>query len=434
METEKEKEKKKKHRVKRFIHAYAKKANRHLILFFKWTLISVVTGVVVGGLSTLFAFIMNIVTDYREKNDYILLFLPLAGILTVFLYSAFKYKNDKGTNLVLSTIHAQSEIPFRMAPLIFITTILTHFFGGSAGREGAALQLGGSIGNQLGRWFRLDDADKRVVVLCGMSAAFSALFGTPLAAAVFSIEVVSVGVMYYAALVPCFFSSLIASYFAVSFNLREIDLSGIAFPELGAINALETVLLSMLCAVVSILFIILLHSTGDLFRKYMKNPYVRITIAAVVIVALSFILGTRDYNGAGMNVIARAAGGEAVPYAFILKMIFTAITIEAGFRGGEIVPSLFIGATFGCTFGSIIGFSPSVCAAVGMTAVFCGVTNCPITSLLISLELFGSEGIPYFMIAVAVSYFMSGYYGLYKDQTIVYSKYKTRYLNRKTRN
>lgn len=434
MEIEKEKERNKNNKVKRFIHAYAKKMNRHLLLFLKWTLISVAVGVVVGGFSTLFAFIMNTVTEYREKNDYILLFLPLAGILTVFLYSAFKYKNDKGTNLVLSTIHAQSEIPFRMAPLIFITTILTHFFGGSAGREGAALQLGGSIGNQLGRWFRLDDADKRVVVLCGMSAAFSALFGTPLAAAVFSIEVVSVGVMYYAALVPCFFSSLIASYFAVSFNIKEIDLSGIAFPDLGVANALETVLLSILCAVVSILFIILLHTTGDLFRKYLKNPYVRITLAAVVIVALSFILGTRDYNGAGMNVIARAVGGESVPYAFLLKMIFTAITIEAGFRGGEIVPSLFIGATFGCTFGAIIGFSPSVCAAVGMTAVFCGVTNCPITSLLISLELFGSEGIPYFMIAVAVSYFMSGYYGLYKDQTIVYSKYKTKYLNRKTRN
>lgn len=433
METEKERNKNH-NKLKKFIHAYAKKISRHFLLFLKWTLISAVVGVVVGGFSTLFAFIMNTVTEYREKNDYIILFLPLAGILTVFLYSAFKYKNDKGTNLVLSTIHAQSEIPFRMAPLIFITTILTHFFGGSAGREGAALQLGGSIGNQLGRWFKLDDADKRVVVLCGMSAAFSALFGTPLAAAVFSMEVVSVGVMYYAALVPCVFSSLIASYFAVSFKIKEIDLSGILFPELGAINALETVLLSILCAVVSILFIILLHTTGDLFRKYMKNPYVRITIAAVIIVALSFILGTRDYNGAGMNVIAKSVNGEAVPYAFILKMIFTAITIEAGFRGGEIVPSLFIGATFGCTFGTIIGFSPSVCAAVGMTAVFCGVTNCPITSLLISLELFGSEGIPYFMIAVAVSYFMSGYYGLYKDQTIVYSKYKTKYLNRKTRN
>lgn len=426
-------EKRKQNKAGHFLRSYGKKMLHSILLFLKWSLISIVTGLIVGGFSTLFAFIMDMVTDYRMHNDYILFFLPLAGILTVFLYSAFKYKNDKGTNLVLSTIHAQSEIPFRMAPLIFITTILTHMFGGSAGREGAALQLGGSIGNQLGRWFRLDDADKRVVVLCGMSAAFSALFGTPMAAAVFSLEVVSVGVMYYAALVPCVFSSMIGSYFAKFFSIREHDLTITDFPEMNFLNAGETTALSVLCAALSILFILLLHSTGDLFRKYLKNPYIRITLAACVLVGLTFLLGTRDYNGAGMNVIALAVKGEAVPYAFLAKMIFTAITIEAGFRGGEIVPSFFIGATFGCTFGSLIGFSPSVCASVGMIAVFCGVTNCPITSLIISFELFGAGGVPYFMIAVAVSYFMSGYYGLYKDQTIVYSKYKTKFLNRKTR-
>ena len=186
---------------KKFFHAYFGKVRHNVLLFLKWSLISVLVGIVVGGFSTLFAFIMNIMTEYRQQNDYMLYFLPLGGLVTVFLYSAFNYKNDKGTNLVLSTIHAQSEIPLRMAPLIFITTIITHVFGGSAGREGAALQLGGSIGNQLGRSLRLNDADKRVVVLCGMSAAFSALFGTPMAAAIFSLEVVSVGVMYYAALV-----------------------------------------------------------------------------------------------------------------------------------------------------------------------------------------------------------------------------------------
>ncbi len=418
---------------KKFFHAYGNKIRHHFFLFFKWSLISVLTGLIVGGFSTLFAFIMNTMTEYRENNDYMLYFLPLGGIVTVFLYSIFRYKNDKGTNLVLSTIHAQSEIPLRTAPLIFFSTIITHVFGGSAGREGAALQLGGSIGNQIGRTLKLNDADKRVVVLCGMSAAFSALFGTPMAAAIFSLEVVSVGIMYYAALVPCVFSSLIAAYLAKFFQIKETNFAIVLFPDLTVINALETVLLSILCAVISILFIILLHSTGDLFRKYLKNPYVRIIIASVFIVAMSLILGTRDYNGAGMNVIAKAVSGQAVPYAFLLKMLFTAVTIEAGFRGGEIVPSLFIGATFGCTFGSIIGFSPSICAAVGMIALFCGVTNCPISSMLISFELFGAGGIPFFMIAVAVSYFMSGYYGLYKDQTIVYSKYRTKFLNRKTR-
>ncbi len=418
---------------KKFFHTYSGKVRHNILLFLKWSLISILVGIVVGGFSTLFAFIMNIMTEYRQQNDYMLYFLPLGGLVTVFLYSAFKYKNDKGTNLVLSTIHAQSEIPLRMAPLIFITTIITHIFGGSAGREGAALQLGGSIGNQLGRSLKLNDADKRVVVLCGMSAAFSALFGTPMAAAIFSLEVVSVGVMYYAALVPCVFSSLIATYFAKFFGIKETDFAVVEFPELTLVNALETVLLAIICAVVSILFIIILHTTGDLFRKYLKNPYIRIFLAGSAIVLLSLLLGTRDYNGAGMDVIARAVRGEAVPYAFVMKIIFTAITIEAGFRGGEIVPSFFIGATLGCTFGSLTGFSPSVCAAVGLIALFCGVTNCPITSLLISFELFGSDGIPFFLLAVAVSYFMSGYYGLYKDQTIVYSKYRTKFLNRKAR-
>ncbi len=419
--------------AKRAFKAYYKKGKFHILKFLKWTLVSIITGLVVGSFSTLFAFIMNTATEFRHNNDYILYFLPLAGLVTVFLYSLFKYKNDKGTNLVLSTIHAKSQIPFRMAPLIFITTILTHLFGGSAGREGAALQLGGSIGNQLGRWFRFDDADTRVVVLCGMSAAFSAVFGTPMAAAVFSMEVVSVGVMYYAALVPCVFSSLIASYFAVNFGVRGSNFKGLDFPALDFLNTAETVGLSLLCALLSIAFIVLLHTTGDLFRKYLKNPYLRIAIAGSAIVLMSVLLGTRDYNGAGIDVIARAIKGDAVPYAFILKMVFTAITIEAGYRGGEIVPAFFIGATFGCTFGHIIGFSPSVCAAVGLISVFCGVTNCPITSLLISFELFGGNGIHFFMIAIAVSYFMSGYYGLYKDQTIVYSKYKAKFLNRRTR-
>lgn len=420
--------------LKKFFRAYSKKALHHILKFLKWTLISIITGSVVGSLSTLFAFCMNTATDYRTENGYMLFFLPLAGIVTVFLYSIFKYKNDKGTNLVLSTIHAKNEIPFRMAPLIFTATILTHLFGGSAGREGAALQLGGSVGNQLGRWFRLDPADKRVVVLAGMSAAFSAVFGTPMAAALFSMEVVSVGVMYYAALVPCVFSSLIAAYIASLFGVKETSFTAVKFPGMTIFGAAETIILAVLCALLSIIFIVMLHKTGDLFRKYLKNPYIRIFLAGCAIVLLSVIFNTRDYNGAGLPVIAKAVNeGQAVPYAFILKMIFTAITIEAGFRGGEIVPSFFIGATFGCTFGSLIGFSPSVCAAVGLIAVFCGVTNCPITSMLISFELFGDGGIYYFMIAIAVSYFMSGYYGLYKDQTIVYSKYKARYLNRKTR-
>ena len=177
-----------------------------------------------------------------------------------------------------------------------------------------------------------------------------------------------------------------------------------------------------------------LHSLGDFYREKLKNPYIRIIVSSLIIILLTVILHTSDYMGAGVEVIERAISGKVNPSAFIWKIIFTALTLEAGFKGGEIVPSFYVGATFGCLFGQIIGISPSLCAAVGMIAVFCGVTNCPITSMLIAFELFGYDAVPYFLIAISVSYFMSGYYGLYHAQTIVYSKYKAEYINRKTKN
>lgn len=415
------------------IKFYVSKIMGSLRVFLKWSFFSAVTGLVVGAFSILFAYCMNQATSFRMAHEKIILALPLAGLVIVSLYSLFQYKNDKGTNLVLSTIHAEAELPFKMAPLIFISTVITHLFGGSAGREGAALQLGGSIGNQLGRWFRLDEQDKRVVVMCGMSAAFSALFGTPVAAAVFSMEVVSVGVMYYAALVPCSFSALIASRFAADMGMHGENFKVISIPEFSLVPAVKIIVLAMLCAGISVLFCILLHGTGDFYRKYLKNPYLRIFVSGCLVVLLTITLRTTDYNGAGIPSIALALNGEVKPLAFFWKMLFTALTIEAGFKGGEIVPSFFVGAAFGCLFGQIAGISPSLCAAAGMAAVFCGVTNCPISSMLIAFEMFGFRGVPYFLLAVSVSYMLSGYYGLYHDQTIVYSKYKTRYVNLKTK-
>ena len=419
--------------IKKVLSHNAVRVRQYAFSFVKWILFAALTGALGGGIGTAFRYSINYVTNLRLDTPWLCYLLPLGGLVIAFLYRVTKLSGHADTNLIINSVRTDGKLPILLAPVIFVSTIITHLFGGSAGREGAALQLGGSIANQLGRWFKLDDADKRVVVLCGMSAAFSAVFGTPMAAALFSLEVVSIGIMYYAALVPCVFSSLIAVNFAVSFGISESDFKPLDFPEISILNSVETVALSFLCALLSIIFIIIMHQTGDIFRKYLKNPYIRIFTAGCAIVLLTFITSTRDYNGTGMSVIFRALDGESVWYAFILKIIFTAITIEAGFRGGEIVPSFFIGATFGCCFGQLIGFSPSACAAIGLIAMFCGVTNCPITSMLLSFELFGAGGIPYFMICVAVSYFMSGYYGLYKEQTIVYSKYRTKFLNRKTR-
>ncbi|RKI38178.1 chloride channel protein [bacterium D16-51] len=410
---------------------YERRIRRNILLFFKWCIFSTIVGLVVGGFSTLFAYCLRQVTDFRTEHPWMLYLLPLAGVVIVFLYGIFQYKNDKGTNMVLSTIHAETELPFKMAPLIFISTILTHLFGGSAGREGAALQLGGSIGNQLGRWFRFDEKDRRIVVMCGMSAAFAAIFGTPVAASIFAMEVVSVGVMYYAALVPCVFSSLIASKVATDMGINPELFTILHIPEFHLVPSIKIILLALCCAALSVLFCMALHGLGDIYRLKLKNPYIRIIFSSCLIILLTVLLQTTDYMGAGVPVIEEAIKGKVKPGAFLLKILFTALTLEAGFKGGEIVPSFFVGATFGCFFGQLLGISPSLCAAVAMVAVFCGVTNCPITSMLIAFELFGYEAVPYFLIAISVSYLMSGYYGLYHDQTIVYSKYKTEYINRK---
>ena len=416
---------------KEMIRFYIRRLHRNMHTFLKWCIFASIVGLVVGGFSTLFAYCLRKVTDFRTLHPELILLLPFAGIIIIFLYGLFQYKNDKGTNMVLSTIHAETELPFRMAPLIFISTIITHLFGGSAGREGAALQLGGSIGNQLGRWFRFDERDRRIVVMCGMSAAFSAIFGTPVAASIFAMEVVSVGIMYYAALVPCVFASLIASRVATDMGINPSLFTISHIPELHLLPSVKIILLALCCAGLSVLFCMALHSLGDFYREKLKNPYIRIIVSSCIIVVLTIILHTSDYMGAGVPVIERAIKGEVRPEAFVLKILFTALTLEAGFRGGEIVPSFYVGATFGCLFGQIAGISPSLCAATGMIAVFCGVTNCPISSMLIAFELFGYEAVPYFMLAISVSYLMSGYYGLYHDQTIVYSKYKAEFINRK---
>lgn len=426
-------QKKRQSRGLRLMRLYGNRIWRDTSNLLKWLILAVFTGLTVGAVSSIFAKALKAVTTLRAENTQIFLLLPAAGLCIVFLYQKFG-RDDGGTNQVLSTIRSQDDVPLRSAPLIFVSTLLTHLTGGSAGREGAAIQLGGSIGNQLGAWLKLDEEDRHVIVMCGMSAAFSAVFGTPMAAAVFSMEVVSVGVMYYAALLPCVISSLVAAKFAAGYGIHPESFHVTGIPELTAAAGLKMLLVAIGCGIVSILFCVALKGMGAFYARFLKNPYLRIAAASAAIILITVLLQTKDYMGAGNELITLAVEkGQARPLDFLWKLILTAITMKAGFRGGEIVPSFCIGATFGCIMGQLVGLSPSLCAASGMAALFCGVTNCPITSVLIAFELFGFEGVSFYLIAVSISYAVSGYYSLYKDQTIVYSKYKARYINRHTK-
>lgn len=399
-------------------------------LLLRWMLLGGLPGMGIGVIAGLFGRSINIVTAFRNANRWMIFLMPLAGLLIVLLYR-FDPKST-GTNRVLEGISKGEHVPLRMAPLIIFSTILTHAVGGSAGREGAALQLGGSIGGSVGHYLKLDEYDRKIMIMAGMSAAFSALFGTPLTAIVFAMEVISVGIMQYAALVPCAFAAMAAHKAA---ELVGAEGEHFVIPtnvEFDFRNATLIIVLGFLCAFVSIVFCKVLHSTEHVMKKYIPNPWIKVLVGSGVLIALTLLINSTDYLGAGMNIIEESMEGEAVPAAFLLKMIFTAITLSCGLKGGEIVPTLFVGATFGCTFGNLVGLSPSLCAACGMAAMFAGVTNCPISSLILSFELFGFENMPFFLFAIAVSYMESGYHGLYHSQKLLYSKTKLQFINRHT--
>lgn len=406
-----------------------KSIKKYIITFIRWVTIATVTGLLGGGIGSIFHISVQYATNFRIQNDWIIFMLPIGGIVIISIYKLLKLDNNVGTNLVIESIRTDGKVPFAMAPLIFISTVITHLFGGSAGREGAALQLGGSIGSQIGNILKLDEKDMHLITLCGMSGVFSALFGTPLTATFFAMEVISVGIIYYSSFIPCIVSSIVAYKVSLFLGLEPVYFSLKYVPELSLNNIVKILILGALCAVVSIIFCKSLHKTSEFANTKIKSDYLRIILGGLAVVIFTIIVRSRDYNGAGMDIIANAINGEAKYEAFILKIIFTSITISTGYKGGEIVPTFFIGSTFGCIIAKFLGIDPGFGAAVGLIALFCGVVNTLISSIILSIELFGSDGIILFSIACGVSYVLSGYYSLYSSQKIMYSKLKTEYIN-----
>ncbi len=410
----------------------SRKTVKRYMIFAKWLFIASFVGILVGLCGTLFHYSIDFATELRTKYPCIMYFMPIAGLIICFLYHLVKQSDQLTTNLVLESIRSSKRIPLVMAPLIFIATTLTHLVGASSGREGAALQLGGSLATFIGEKLKLNENDQRIIIMCGMSAAFSALFRTPIGASIFAIEVVSVGVMYYAALVPCVFAAFIAYIISGNLGVPQTKFFVPCNLEFNIFLLLKIIIVGVACAIVSILFCYVLHTANKLYSKLIKNPYIRVIVGSILVIILTLIVQSHDYLGAGMPIIENALHGNVIWYAFLLKIIFTALSLGAGFKGGEIVPAFFIGSTFGAALGMILGMNPATCAAFGMIAVFCGVTNCPMTSFVLSTEMFGSGAAPYFMLIIAISYMMSGYTGLYTKQKMMYSKYATQFRNELT--
>ena len=412
----------------------AKVSMKNAAVFLKWLLYSCLIGVIVGLVAVAFHLGVDFATELRGEHPKIIWLLPLTGPAIVLLYRVCGMEKDRGTNLVLVAVRDAERLKLRTAPLIFLSTILTHLAGGSAGREGAALQLGASLSAYIGRLLHLDEKDKRIVMMCGMAAAFSALFGTPITAAIFAMEVVTVGRMYYVAMVPCLLSSCTAGLVAHGFDLHAVH----GYPVHDALGLellplLQAAALGVLCALLSILFCEAMHLSHRLYAKYLPDPLLRGLAGGVLVLALTLLVGEQTYNGAGDGVIRRLLAGDTIPEAFLLKILFTALTLGAGFRGGEIVPVLFTGCAFGTWAGPLLGLPHGFSGALGMAAVFCGATNCPLSSILLAFELFGGEGLPLYALCCGVSYMLSGYYGLYSEQKIIYSKLRPEWVDEKAK-
>ncbi len=402
---------------------------QYAVTLLKWMVLGGVIGLVGGIIGSLFHIGVDTATQARLAHPWVLYLMPVGGLAIVGLYRLTKTEG-KGTNDIIASVHFGEQVPGLLVPVIFVSTVITHLCGGSAGREGAALQIGGGIGYQAGRLLRLGEKDLPLATLCGMSGVFAALFGTPLTATVFALEVISVGVLYYAGLVPCLTAALTGYLVSVLMGVPPTRFT-VTVPGLEVRTMLLVMVLALLCAVVSILFCRGLHGVEHLLKRTMKNPYLRVAVGAAVLIGLT-LLTNGDYNGAGMEVIGRAMAGQADPWAWVWKLLFTAITIGCGFKGGEVVPSFFVGAAFGCVAAGWLGLPAGFGAAMGLVSVFCGAVNCPLASIILSVELFGSGDLLYFAMACSISYLISGYCGLYSSQTILYSKLRAEFINVRT--
>ena len=390
--------------------------------FLKWALLGLLVGALGGLLGAGFHHALHFVTHLRTEHTWLIFLLPLGGLLSVGIYRLFGLRNNRGTNEIIDAILDGKPVSPMVAPVIFLASSITHLFGGSAGREGAALQLGGSVASGIGKLLKLQEKDRTVLIMSGMSAVFAGLFGTPLTATIFCMEFESVGTLFTPALLPCYLAAFVAS--RVSFALgvhAEIYILDTAV-SLGIATVLRFAVLAVLISLLGIAMCKFFHSAEHLAAHHLRNPFLRIAVGGALITLMTLIVGDHRFNGAGMDMALGAVTGSTDWYNFLVKMLFTAVTLAAGFKGGEIVPTFCIGATFGCLMGGLLGLEPGVAAAVGLVGLFCCATNSPLASIVLSVEMFGGANLYLFALICVICFVLSGHSGLYASQIIQFSK------------
>ena len=398
------------------------KPKAYLITFLKWGLFGLLMGVLGGLLGAGFHHALHFVTHLRSEHNWLIFLLPVGGLLSVGIYTLFRQRSNRGTNQIIDAVLDGEEVSPLVAPTIFLATATTHLFGGSAGREGAALQLGGATASLLSKVFKLKETDRKILIMSGMSAVFAGLFGTPLTAALFCMEFESVGTIFSPALLPCYVSAFTAAKIS---GLLGVHPEGLLLETATAVtlgNVWKFLILAILVSLVGILMCWVFHKAEHLAAHTFRNPCIRIVIGGVAVMALTLLVGDHRYNGAGMDMALGAVEGNAQWFDFLLKMLFTAITLAAGFKGGEIVPTFCIGATFGCIIGALLGLDAGLCGALGLVGLFCCATNSPFASIVLSIEMFGGANLHLFALVCVVCFVLSGHSGLYSSQIIAFPK------------
>ncbi|MBV6493811.1 MAG: Chloride/fluoride channel protein [Turneriella sp.] len=404
---------------------------QHII---KWTLLAIPVALSVGSIVALFLWLLDRVTVLRIEHGWLLFLLPLAGVFIFFIYKFAGKNAEAGNNLIMEEIHEPGGgVPLRMTPLVLSTTIITHLFGGSAGREGTAVQMGGSLAGLFGRWFSLDKEDLRVMLTIGVAAGFGAVFGTPLTGAIFALEVLTIGRINHNALLPCFIASFFADLTCTAWGIGHTHYhispqimaqSAMPFIKIDYLLLLKVIMAGVCFGLVGYLFSEISHFIKYLGQK-VPHKWLVPVIGALFLIALTYALGTRDFlgigvggNGAQISITSAFASGGAENFSWFWKFILTAITLGTGFKGGEVTPLFFIGATLGNVIGNLTGAPIDLMAGLGFIAVFAGATNTPIACTLMGVELFGGEHILYFAVACFTAYYFSGHSGIYHSQRL----------------